>query len=170
MVFANLLQSLVVMQEQPPDAWAATGGGILEAGGLVRMRTVRTLSIAVLTVVSGVFANDVTYLNGRVRLQDGAAPGHVVEIKLSCPGADPIRQTTTNKKGGFFLKVERDEFNHVARALPSFSMDIQDGSMAGSCRLVAVLPGYQSSEINLATFTIGKDLKLPELVLTPRSR
>src|SRR5579871_6175946 len=134
------------------------------------MSSVRALSIAALAMVSVAFATDVTYLNGQVHMQGGAAPGHSVEIKMSCPGAAPIRQTTTNKKGGFFLKVERDEFNHVARALPSFSMDIQDGSMAGSCRLVAVLPGYQSSEINLATFTIGKDLKLPELVLTPRSR
>ncbi|HLK69501.1 MAG TPA: hypothetical protein VKU19_38995 [Bryobacteraceae bacterium] len=89
---------------------------------------------------------------------------------MSCPGAAPVRQTTTNKKGGYFLKVERDEFNHVARALPSTSMDVNDQPMAGSCRLIAVLAGYQSSEINLNTFTIGKDLKLPELILTPDAK
>ena len=133
------------------------------------MWTVRAASVAVLAMASTVFANDVTYLNGQVRLQDGSAPGHAVEIKLACPGTDPARQTTTNKKGAYFLKVERDEFNHVARALPSTSMDIRPDAMAGSCRLVGVLAGYQSSEINLGTFTIGKDLKLPELVLTPRS-
>ncbi len=134
------------------------------------MWTVRGFLLSLIAIVSTAFANDVTYLNGQVHLQGGAAPGHVVEIKLACPGTDPARQTTTNKKGGFFLKVERDEFNHVARALPSFSMDIGAGTMAGACRLVAVLPGYQSSEINLSTFTIGKDLKLPEIVLTPSAK
>jgi len=47
-------------------------------------------------------------------------------------------------------------------------MDIQNEPFAGSCRLIAVLSGYESSEINLAAFMIGQDLKLPELVLTPR--
>jgi len=132
------------------------------------MWTVGTLLAAAFAMASTLFANDIAYLNGQVRLQNGSAPGHEVEIKLSCPGSDPIRQTVANKKGKFFLKVERDEFNHVARALPSTSMDIGDASLAGSCRLVAILAGYQSSEINLSTFTIGKDLKLPELILTPR--
>ncbi|HLK69505.1 MAG TPA: hypothetical protein VKU19_39015 [Bryobacteraceae bacterium] len=134
------------------------------------MSSVRALSIAALAMVSVAFATDVTYLNGQVHMQGGAAPGHSVEIKMSCPGAAPVRQTTTNKKGGYFLKVERDEFNHVARALPSTSMDVNDQPMAGSCRLIAVLAGYQSSEINLNTFTIGKDLKLPELILTPDAK
>jgi hypothetical protein len=115
------------------------------------------------------WATDITYLNGQVHLQGGAAPGKVVEIKMACPGLEPSRQTTTNKKGSYFLKVERDEFNHVARALASTSMDVGGAPMAGSCRLIGVLAGYESSEINLASFTIGKDLKLPELVLTPKA-
>jgi hypothetical protein len=45
-------------------------------------------------------------------------------------------------------------------------MGIGSGSLTGACRLVA---GYQSSEIDLSAFTIGKDLKLPELILTLRS-
>lgn len=133
------------------------------------MSTRGTLFPVVLAAASTLFANDIAYLNGKVRLRDGSAPGHDVEIKLSCPGSDPVRQTMTNKKGVFFLKVERDEFNHIARALPSTAMDIGSGSLTGACRLVALLPGYQSSEINLSAFTIGKDLKLPELILTPRS-
>jgi len=139
---------------------------ILKTGGR-KMRTSGTLGLLALAAVSVVSANDVTYLNGQVHLPGGAVPNHSVEIKLACPGVDPVRQTTTNKKGGFFLKVERDEFNHVARALPTVSMDIQSDAPAGNCRLVAALPGYSSSEVNLATFTIGKDLKLPDLVLTP---
>jgi len=131
-------------------------------------RTLKTLVLTMFALAGPVASNDIVYLNGHVRLQNGSAPGRLVEIKLSCPGGDAVRQTVTNKKGGYFLKVERDEFNHVARALPSFSMDIQNEPFAGSCRLIAVLSGYESSEINLAAFTIGQDLKLPELVLTPR--
>ncbi|HTX34329.1 MAG TPA: hypothetical protein VME43_04880 [Bryobacteraceae bacterium] len=114
------------------------------------------------------FANDIIFLGGRVRLAGGAVPGHSVEIQLACQGADhAVRQVMTNKKGSFYLKVERDEFNHVARALPTTTMDVQNNTGAGNCKVVAALPGYTSSSIDLATFTIGKDLKLPDLVLTP---
>jgi hypothetical protein len=120
-----------------------------------------------LLAAAPLFANDIVYLGGRVRLADGAAPGRSVEIQLSCKGADhAIRQAMTNKKGNFYLKVERDEFNHVARALPTTAMDVQNDAMAGSCKVVAALAGYTSSSIDLVTFTIGKDLKLPDLVLT----
>ena len=37
-----------------------------------------------------------------------------------------MRQSVTNKKGEFNLKVERDEFNHVARALSTTGMDVRD--------------------------------------------
>ena len=133
------------------------------------MRTLGRLSVAVLAMAPALLANDIVYLNGHVSLQSGGAPGHEVEIKLACPGSDPVRQTMTNKKGRFFLKVERDEFNHIARALPSTAMDIGSGSLTGACRLIAVLRGYESSQIDLAAFTIGKDLKLPELILRPQS-
>jgi hypothetical protein len=127
--------------------------------------------IFIAALVCPALANDVVYLNGQVRLQDGAAPGRSVEIQLSCKGADhPVRQTMTNKKGGFFLKVERDEFNHVARALPTAAMDLSNEPMAGSCQMVAALSGYTSSAVDLAVFTIGKDLKLPALVLTPKAQ
>jgi hypothetical protein len=113
------------------------------------------------------FANDVIFLHGQVRLQGGASPDRSVEIQMSCKGGDhPVRQTMTNKKGEFFLKVERDEFNHVARALPAVSTDIRNEPLAGSCQVVAALSGYTSSGVDLSTFTINKDLKLPELVLT----
>jgi len=133
------------------------------------MGTPRILSVAVLAIAPALLATDIAYLNGHVRLQNGSAPGHEVEIKLACPGSDPVRQTVANKKGNYYLKVERDEFNHIARALPSTAMDIGSGSLTGACRLIAVLAGYDSSEIHLAAFTIGKDLKLPDLILTPHS-
>jgi len=130
----------------------------------------RTASLpAVLIAMGGsMFANDVVFLGGKVRLENGSPPGRSVEIQLSCRGADhPVRQVMTNKKGSFYLKVERDEFNHVARALPTTAMDVQNDAMAGSCKVIAALPGYKSSAIDLSSFTIGKDLKLPDLVLTP---
>jgi|SRR6185437_13130570 len=116
----------------------------------------------------GLLANDVVFLNGKVTVAGGAAPGKSVEIQLSCPGADPVRGANSNKKGNYYLKVERDEFNHVARALPATATDVNSGELAGSCAVVGNLKGYSSSKIDLGKFTIGKDLKLPDLVLTPK--
>lgn len=113
-------------------------------------------------------ANDIVYLQGLVKMQDGSAPGKSVEIALQCPGSDPMRQTNAGKNGKFFLKVERDDFNHVARALPSTATDVGSGAEAGACKVVARLAGYESTGIDLASFTIGKDLKLPPLVLKPK--
>lgn len=115
----------------------------------------------------GLLANDVVFLKGKVSLAGGAAVGKSVEIQLSCPGADPMRGANSNKKGDYYLKVERDDFNHVARALPATSTDVSSSVMAGSCSVIGNLKGYSSSKIDLGKFTIGKDLKLPDLVLTP---
>jgi hypothetical protein len=114
-------------------------------------------------------ANDIVYLQGQVRRQDGSAPGRSAVIVLACPGADPVRQTTAGKNGKFYLKVERDDFNHVARALPATATDVGGSGQAGNCAIAAQLEGYDSSRIELANFTIGKDLKLPPLVIKPNS-
>lgn len=113
-------------------------------------------------------AADVVFLHGQVEMADGAQPGKSVEIKLSCGGADPVRQTVTDKKGGYNLRVERDEFNHVLRALPATATDM--GSAAGPCSVLAVLKGYDSSRIDLGSYTIPQDLSLPKLVLKPSAR
>jgi hypothetical protein len=42
-------------------------------------------------------------------------------------------------------------------------------SYTGPCMLVASMKGYESSSINLGEFTIGKDMKLPGLVLKPKA-
>ena len=60
--------------------------------------------------------------------------------------------------------------NHIARALPSSAMDLNDAvSIRGSCSLKATLSGYESSSISLANFTIPKDQKLTPLVLKQQS-
>ena len=113
-------------------------------------------------------AVDTVFLRGQVKLPDGAAPGKGADIMLVCGGADPVRMLSTGKNGVFNLKVERDDFNHIARALPTTSMALGDGvTYSGRCVLKAVLKGYDSSSIDLGSFTIGKDLKLPDLVLSP---
>jgi len=130
----------------------------------------RTTILLLLLAAAGLplAANDVVYLGGRVRMEGGGDPGRAVEIQLSCAGADhAVRQAVTNKKGSYYLKVERDEFNHVARALPTTALDVHDEPPAGNCKVIASLAGYTSTGIDLATFTIGKDLKLPDLVLKP---
>jgi hypothetical protein len=130
-------------------------------------RTARRAVWALLMLVGPLPANDIVYLGGRVHLANGAVPGRAVEIQLSCKGADhAVRQAVTNKKGAYYLKVERDEFNHVARALPTTALDVNNEPAAGACKVVGALPGYTSSGVDLATFVIGQDLKLPDLVLT----
>jgi hypothetical protein len=114
-------------------------------------------------------ANDIVYLTGHVKMSDGSAPGRSVEIKLDCKGADhAVRQTVTDKKGLYHLRVERDEFDHVARALLASATDVgTPGGEVGACKVVAALAGYQSTSYDLGTLKIGKDLGVPELVLTP---
>ena len=114
-------------------------------------------------------ANDIVYLQGQVRMQDGAPPERSATIALACPGADPVRQTTAGKNGKFYLKVERDDFNHVARALPATATDVGGSAEAGNCSILAELEGFESSRIDLANFIIGKDLKLTPLVLKPKA-
>jgi hypothetical protein len=123
------------------------------------------LFAAVLFVVLPLAANDVVYLHGQVEMADGGQPGKSVEIKISCGGAEPSRQTVTDKKGAYNLRVERDEFNHVARALPATTMDVGDAGLSGACKLLAVLKGYDSNRIDLSNYTIPQDLALPKLVL-----
>ena len=135
------------------------------------MRRTVTLLAGLLTLAGPALANDVVFLGGHVTLEGGGAPNHSVEIQLRCKGGDhPVRQVVTNKKGSYYLRVERDEFNHVARALPTTALDVQNDTYAGSCEVIGALQGYTSSAIDLATFTIGKDLKLPDLVLTPKAQ
>jgi len=119
-------------------------------------------------------AIDTVYLRGLVKMADGTAPGRSVDIQMSCKGADPVRMVTADKKGVFNLKAERDDFNHIARALPTSGMAMSSSdsntSYTGPCVLIGQMKGYDSSSIDLGTFTIGKDMRLPELVLTPKTK
>jgi hypothetical protein len=128
--------------------------------------------VAVVLSVLPLGAIDTVYLRGQVKMVDGSPPGHSVDIQMSCKGADPVRMVNADKKGVFNLKAERDDFNHIARALPTSAMAMSSDSTAsytGPCVLVASMKGYDSSIINLGEFTIGKDMKLPDLVLTPKA-
>src|ERR1700683_1697774 len=133
--------------------------------------SVLTIGAAVLSVLP-LAAIDTVYLRGLVKMADGSAPGHSVDIQMSCKGAEPVRMVTADKKGVFNLKAERDDFNHIARALPTSAMAMSGDSTTsytGPCVLVASMKGYDSSIINLGELTIGKELKLPDLVLNPKA-
>jgi len=115
-------------------------------------------------------AIDTVYLRGEVKMADGSAPNRSVDIQMNCKGADPVRMVITNKKGIYNLKAERDDFNHIARAMPTSGMALSSAtSYTGPCVLVGSMKGYESSSIDLGSFTIGKDLKLPDLVLTAKA-
>jgi hypothetical protein len=131
------------------------------------MRSVIFIAAALVSLPA--FAVDTVYLRGQAKMPDGAAPGKGVDIMLVCGNSEPVRMLTTGKKGTFNLKVERDDFNHIARALPTTGMALSDGvSYSGKCVLKASLKGYDSSSIDLSSFTIGQDMKLPDLALSPK--
>lgn len=136
---------------------------MLGAGCEVLMR----LLLAAILCVVPLAANDVVFLHGKVSMEDGSAPGKSAGILLRCKGSDPIRQTNAGKNGSFYLKVERDEFNHIARALPTTTTDVGDAGMSGNCVIEADLKGYDSTSIDLSSFVIPKDLTLPKLTLKP---
>src|SRR5690349_17484503 len=116
--------------------------------------------------IASLQANDIVYLRGVVQKADGSAPGKSATIQLVCRESDPVRLTTTGKNGKFNLKVERDEFNHIARSLPATATDVGGGTpMAGPCSVRADLPGYESNVVDLGSFTIPNDLTFPKLVL-----
>lgn len=119
-----------------------------------------------LALAAPLMANDIVYLHGKVQMQDGSRPGKSAIIQLSCKGSDPIRLTNAGKNGSYYIKVERDDFNHVARSLPATATDLGGGAaLSGPCVLKASLEGYESSTVDFTNFTIGKDLKLPDLTL-----
>jgi len=114
------------------------------------------------------WANDIVYLQGKVKLADGSEPKKEAEIRLIC-GSESSRQVMAKKDGKFFLRVERDEFNHVVRLVSANTTEFSDGTLAtAACSVNAVLAGYSSSSIDLGSFAIGKDLKLPDLTLTAK--
>jgi len=129
------------------------------------MKTILLLSLFAVPLA----ANDIVYLHGKVQKEDGTAPGKSGVIQLACKGVDPVRLSNSGKNGSFYIRVERDDFNHVARALPPTATDVGGGSEAGNCSIAAELKGYDSSSIDLASFAIGKDLKLPPLTLKAKT-
>lgn len=127
-----------------------------------------TMTAVVLLLGTPLFANDIVYLHGRVVLSNKSGPGRSAIIELQCRGADPVKQTVAGKNGKFNWKVERDDFNHIARSLPSTTTDFDNGGvLSGACELRAVLKGYESTAIDLHDFIIGKDLNLPDILLKP---
>lgn len=113
-----------------------------------------------------VSANDVVYLHGKVQTADGGAPGQSAVIELSCRGSDPVRLTNSGKNGSFYIKVERDDFNHVARSLPATATDFSSATtLSGPCVLRADAKGFESSTVDFTNFTIGKDLQIPPISL-----
>ena len=126
------------------------------------MKTILMLSLLAFPLT----ANDIVYLHGKVQKEDGSAPGKSGVIQLACKGEDPVRLSNSGKNGSFYIRVERDDFNHVARSLPATTTDVGGGTaVSGQCVLQAVVPDYTSSMVDFSNFTIGKDLQLPPITL-----
>jgi hypothetical protein len=141
---------------------------MLKEGAIMLLRAWRLASAIAVMGVGQMWANDTVFLQGQVKLADGAAPKKEAEIRLVCGKIDS-RQVMAGKNGKYFLKVERDDFNHVVRLVSTNTTEFSDGTLAtAGCSVTAVLEGYRSSSIDLGSYVIGKDLKLPGLTLTAK--
>lgn len=104
------------------------------------------------------------YFRGKVTLEDGSPPGHMVSIERVCDGLDhTIREgSASGKTGEYFVHLEVSFFGQVV-ANPNLDVQMP-------CVLQAVSSGFVSSQIDLSDRSIVRNPRLPIIVLTPASR
>jgi VWFA-related protein len=116
-----------------------------------------------LLVTSPASADDVVF-HGKVTLDDGSPPGHMVTIQRVCEG---LEQPTTEgaasgKTGEYFIRLNVDEFGEVRGSVDAFA--------TLPCFLEAVDKGFVSSRIDLADRSILRNSRLPALILSAAGR
>ena len=102
----------------------------------------------------------VTY-RGKVTLEDGSPPGHLVLIQKTCDGIQqPANEGAASAKTGeYFVRLRVSEFGQVGGGY--------DGYALLPCVLEASDRGFTSSRIDLGDRLILRNPRLPDLVLTP---
>ncbi|MDR3701103.1 MAG: VWA domain-containing protein [Candidatus Sulfopaludibacter sp.] len=87
------------------------------------------------------------FMKGKVRMEDGSSPPARVLIQRVCPGASPLTEGWTDKRG-YYLWSVIDNLEVV-------------------CVLKAVLAGYESNTIDTSEYSLYFSPVLPTLVLHP---
>lgn len=102
--------------------------------------------------------------HGKVTLEDGSPPGHMVGIQRVCEGTPQAitEGAASGKTGEYFVRLVVNEFGGVHSTLDAYSMI--------RCYLEASDKGFVSSRIDLGDRNILRNPQLPTIVLTPAGR
>jgi Ca-activated chloride channel homolog len=108
-------------------------------------------------------AEEVVIFRGKVTLEDGSPPGHLVTVQRSCNGApQPISEgAASGKTGEYTVRLVVNNFGQVNGGIDGYAML--------PCVLEAVDKGFVSSEIDLSDRTILRNPRLPTIVLSPKT-
>ncbi len=101
--------------------------------------------------------------HGKVTLEDGSPPGHLVLIQRTCEGADQSipEGVASGKTGDYLVTLRLNELGQVQSSLDMYSIL--------PCVLEAELKGYVSSRIDLTNRLTLLNTRLPTIILTPKS-
>lgn len=104
---------------------------------------------------------EIVVFHGKVLLEDGSPPGHLVGIQRVCDGMEhPIREgSASGKTGEFTVRLEVSDFGGV------FSGNFNGFGML-PCALEATLDGFASSRLEMSDRRLTMNPQLPNIVLT----
>jgi Ca-activated chloride channel family protein len=106
-------------------------------------------------------ADDLVTYRGKVTLEDGSPPGHMVIIQRTCQGEvqSTNQGAASGKTGEYFVRLHVSEFGQVGGGMDTYALL--------PCVLEVADKGFTSSQIDLSDRTILRNPRLPDIVLTP---
>lgn len=104
------------------------------------------------------------YLRGKVTMEDGSVPPTAVSLQRVCYGMQqPVREGITSRRTGeYVLHLVVNELGQVYAGLTGYP--------GLPCNLEAAHQGFISSRIDLTDRRVILNPRLPDLILTPKSR
>jgi Ca-activated chloride channel homolog len=105
--------------------------------------------------------------HGKVALEDGSPPGHLVGVQRTCTGAQQSipEGAASGKTGEYIVRLYVNEFGQIGGSLGR--LDVY-GMLP--CVLEASGKGFVSSRIDLTDRRILRNPRLPDIVLTPANK
>ena len=105
--------------------------------------------------------------HGKVMLEDGSPPGHLISIQRTCTGAQQSRLegAASAKTGEYIVRLYINEFGQAGGSLGTL-----DAYGMLPCVLEATEKGFVSSRIDLTDRAILRNPRLPDIVLTPANK